>query len=172
MLIYSTLFCIVLFFTLIFALSNTKNLFIMIQQNEKNTSFLAQLSGLSNLIIPLGSIIVPLIIWQTSKNDSKFLDHHGKEAVNFNISFLLYNIVAVILLLGSIFGTIFNGIQLDQYESSKDLAELLFSAGGFITAIIVLSTIGIVKFILIIVAAVKANNGMLYRYPLTIRFIK
>lgn len=144
----------------------------MIQQNERSTSFLTHLSGLSNLLIPFGSIIVPLIIWQTSKNDSDFIDHHGKEAMNFNISFLLYNIIAVLVLLSSVLGTIFNGIQLDQYETNENLAELLFSAGGFITAIIVLSTMGIIKLILIIVAAVKANNGNLYRYPLTIRFIK
>jgi uncharacterized Tic20 family protein len=35
-----------------------------------------------------------------------------------------------------------------------------------------LAAVGIVDLVLLIIAAVKANNGEHYRYPLTIRFIK
>jgi len=144
----------------------------MIQNSEKSNSMIIHLSALAKYLIPLGSILLPLILWQTTKKDSEFIDHHGKEAVNFNISFLLYNLVAVFLLLGSIFGTIFNAIKAEQYMDDVDIAGILFSTGGFITAIIVLAAIGVLKLILMIIAAVKANNGELYKYPMTIRFIK
>ena len=144
----------------------------MIQNSEKSNSMIIHLSAFAKYIIPLGSILLPLILWQTTKKDSDFIDHHGKEAVNFNISFLLYNLVCVFLLFGSLFGTIFNAIQAEDIVDDAEILGILFGTGGFITAIIVLSTISIVKLILMILASVRANEGKLYKYPLTIRFIR
>lgn len=55
------------------------------------------LSGLAGLtlfklipIIPLASIIVPLVLWLIKRHDSPFLDDHGREALNFQISMALY----------------------------------------------------------------------------------
>jgi len=144
----------------------------MNQNTENSNSMLIHLSALSKYIIPLGSILLPLILWQTTKKDSAYVDHHGKEAVNFNLSFLIYNVISVFILLGSLGGTLFSAIKAEQLGNEADFASILFGTGGFITAIIVLSIIGIVKLILMIIAAVKANQGILYRYPLTIKFLK
>ncbi len=144
----------------------------MISNSEKSNSMLIHLSALAKYIIPLGSILLPLILWQTTKKDSEYVNHHGKEAVNFNLSFLLYNIVCVFVLLGSVFGTVFGAIKAEQFGNEADIAGILFGTGGFVTAIVVLSIISIVKLILMIIAAIKANEGVLYTYPLTIRFIK
>jgi len=141
----------------------------MTNSSEKSSSMLIHLSALANYVIPFGSLLLPLILWQTTKKDSSYIDHHGKEVLNFNLSFFIYNIVAVFVLLGSIFGTIFSAIQA---EDTENIAGILFSTGGFISAIIVLSIIGITKLILMIIAAIKANEGNLYKYPMTIRFIK
>jgi len=144
----------------------------MTNTSEKSSSMLIHLSALAKYIFPFGSILLPLILWQTTKKDSEYIDHHGKEALNFNLSFFVYNIVAVFVLLGSVFGTIFSAASIEQTENFEDIAGILFSTGGFITAIVVLSIIGIVKLILMIIAAIKANEGNLYRYPMIIRFIK
>jgi uncharacterized protein len=42
-------------------------------------------------------IIVPILIWQLKKNDLPGLDVHGKNAVNWIISALIYGLVCVIL---------------------------------------------------------------------------
>jgi len=144
----------------------------MNQNTENSNSMLIHLSALSNYIIPFGSILLPLILWQTTKKDSTYIDHHGKEAINFNLSFLVYNIVASLLLLFSIGGTVFTAIKAEELGDEIDIASFLFSTGGLLTAIVVLATIGIIKLILLIIASVKANQGILYRYPLSIRFIK
>jgi len=141
----------------------------MTNNSEKSSAMLIHLSALANYVIPFGSLLLPLILWQTTKKDSSYIDHHGKEALNFNLSFFIYNIVAVFVLLGSILGTIFSAIQA---EDTENIAGILFSTGGFISAIIVLSIIGITKLILMIIAAIKANEGNLYKYPMIIRFIK
>src|SRR5262249_15986671 len=38
--------------------------------------------------------LVPLIIWLIKKDESRYIDHHGKEAVNFHITMLIGHIVA------------------------------------------------------------------------------
>lgn len=53
---------------------------------------------LSQLLTMVGfPIIVPLILWLVKKNDSAFIDDHGREVVNFIISILIYSIAAVVL---------------------------------------------------------------------------
>ena len=40
----------------------------------------------------------PLLIWLLKKNDSSFVDYHGKEYLNFLISYGIYSAVSVILM--------------------------------------------------------------------------
>lgn len=60
--------------------------------------------------IPGISIIAPLVMWQVRKKDSPFLDDHGREALNFQLSLLIYTIVTLGLfgLAAPILSIIFN----------------------------------------------------------------
>lgn len=62
---------------------------------------------LSALVMFLGipAVIGPLVVWLIKRDDDPFIDYNGKEALNFNISFLIYGLVAaflIILLIGLI----------------------------------------------------------------------
>ncbi len=184
MLIYSTLLCIVLAFIHIFALSNTKTNYKMelitkeksntttLSNSEKSNSLLIHLSALSSLVVPFGSLILPIILWQTMKKDSAFADHHGKEAVNFNISFLLYNIITILVFAGAVIGTIFSGVSADQSGNPEDVIAILFSTGSVFIALLIIVILSIIKLVLLIIAAVRANDGEWYKYPMIIHFIK
>jgi uncharacterized protein len=53
-----------------------------------------------------GHIIPPLIVWLLKRGDSPEIDAHGKEAVNFQLSMLIYNLVAgvfCLVLVGFVF---------------------------------------------------------------------
>lgn len=53
-----------------------------------------------------GHLLPPLIIWLAKRGDSPEIDAHGKEAVNFQISMLIYNVVAALfclVLIGFVF---------------------------------------------------------------------
>jgi hypothetical protein len=143
----------------------------MSQESQNNNSLIIHLSALSGIFIPFGNLILPIILWQSLKKDSTYVDHHGKEAVNFNLSFFLYFIVIIGFMIASILGVIFNAIEMNEMHEDKIL-YLLFTTGGFLTSLFVLAFFGITKFVLIILAAIKAGQGELFRYPLTIRFIK
>ena len=64
---------------------------------ERTWSMAAHVSALLTLVgIP--SMIGPLVVWLMKKDSSPMVDAHGKEAVNFNISFMLYGIASIILI--------------------------------------------------------------------------
>ena len=102
---------------------------------------LAGLAAFVPVVPVLGGIIGPLIVWQIKKDEYPFVDEQGKEAVNFQISILLYELVA---------------------------ALLCFACVGCV----LLPAVIIFDVVFLVIAAVKANNGQHYRYPLAIRFIK
>ena len=58
---------------------------------------LCHLLAFSGFIIPFGMIIGPLVIWLIKKDRSQFVNEQGKEALNFQISIIIYSIVATIL---------------------------------------------------------------------------
>jgi len=64
--------------------------------NQK--AMIIQLSAFAGYIIPLGSIILPVILWQVWKDKGTYVNEMGREAVNFQMSMLLYYIISLILM--------------------------------------------------------------------------
>ncbi|MBA3883067.1 MAG: DUF4870 domain-containing protein [Chthoniobacterales bacterium] len=53
-----------------------------------------------------GHLLAPLIVWLLKRDESPEIDAHGKEALNFQISMLIYNVVAAVfclILVGFVF---------------------------------------------------------------------
>ncbi len=53
-----------------------------------------------------GHLLKPLVVWLAKRDDSPEIDAHGKEALNFQISMLIYNAVAAVfclILIGFLF---------------------------------------------------------------------
>ncbi|HRQ65951.1 MAG TPA: DUF4870 domain-containing protein [Xanthomonadaceae bacterium] len=66
---------------------------------ERQWALFAHLSALSGFLIPFGSIIGPLIIWQVKKNEMPFVDDQGKEALNFQITVFIAVLACIPLML-------------------------------------------------------------------------
>lgn len=64
---------------------------------EKKFAMLCHVAAFAGFLIPLGNIIGPLIIWLMKKDQSYYVDAHGKESLNFQISIMIYGIVSAIL---------------------------------------------------------------------------
>lgn len=102
----------------------------------------------------LGGIIgfLPsLIIWLVFKDRGSFTNQEAKEALNFQIA------VAIAQIAGQILGTI--------------IAAVTFGLLFFIPTLLWLA-IGVGSLIFSILGFTKAKDGVAYRYPVTIRFIK
>ena len=53
-----------------------------------------------------GHLIGPFIVWLAKRDDSPEIDAHGKESLNFQISMLIYNVIAAVfclVLIGFVF---------------------------------------------------------------------
>ena len=69
-----------------------------LSQDERTWGMLAHLSALAGFVIPLGSIIGPLVVWLMKKDEMPFVDDQGKEALNFQITMAIGFIAAAVLI--------------------------------------------------------------------------
>jgi uncharacterized protein len=68
--------------------------------NTRTWTVLCHASALIGFFVPwAGHILGPLIIWLAKRGDSPEIDAHGKESLNFQISMLIYSLIAGVLCL-------------------------------------------------------------------------
>lgn len=113
----------------------------VVTEDDKN------MAALCHFLSIVTGFLGPLIIWLVKKDTSPFLDHHGREALNFQITMLLITIglfaVTIVLML------LLVGIL---------LMPLLF-------------VLPLVIIVLEVLAGVAASRGEWHRYPFSIRFL-
>ncbi|MGH8030366.1 MAG: DUF4870 domain-containing protein [Arenimonas sp.] len=118
-----------------------------VSQDDKTMGMLAHLSAL----ISIG----PLIIWLMNKDkpDKEFVNTEAKEALNFVISLWIVGFGAMIVSM---------------------IVGFIPVLGLVVSLIIGLAcmAIGIAALVFIIIAAMKANEGVHYRYPVNLRLVK
>ncbi len=119
-----------------------------LSKDARMWAMFCHLAGLAGFVVPvvISGIIAPLIVWLIKKDEHPFIDEHGKEAVNFQISMSLYTLIGSIACIITCIGVIF----------------IPFFIGG----------VYIINLVFLLIATVKANNGERYCYPISIRFIK
>ena len=106
------------------------------------------MSALAGLVIPFGNLIGPLVVWQMKRNEFPSVDEHGKESLNFQLSVLIYLLAGAVL---AFIGT-------------------FFCVGWLLFPVLIVLHFG--ALVLAVIAGIKANDGVLYRYPLNLRLIK
>ena len=152
---------------------------IMENTSEKNTATFTHLSTLSQYIIPFGNYIFPILIWTSYKDKSEFVNHHGKQTLNFQLSLLLYTLILALIAI-PIFVTVFlKNIPIEAilYNDSYVIRNFNFEGNiGLLsigtTAVLLFGLLKVVEFFLVIYASIKTSNGEYYKYPMTIPFIK
>jgi uncharacterized protein len=112
-----------------------------ISSEEKSLGMLCHLLGIFT------GFLGPLIVWLVKRDSSAFVGHHGREALNFQLTLLL-----VMLCLGS----------------ATFVLMFFFVGLLFLPALFVLPILALVAEIM---AAIAAQNGEWYRYPCCIRLI-
>lgn len=109
-------------------------------------AMLLHLSLLLNFLVPAGGFIVPFLIWQLGKERFPELDQHGKNVVNFVLSYGIYTLAIFGLLMITVIGLV--AVPLLWYMIMGILS--LFA----------------------LFAAWSANQGRIWQYPLCFRFFK
>lgn len=118
-----------------------------VSQDDKTMGLVAHLSG----FVTIG----PLIVWLMNKDkpEKAFVTQHACEALNFVITLWIAMITLVVMSIVLAFIPILGWI-----------------AG--IVLWLVMIAVGVGAAVLLIMAAIKANNGSDYRYPVSLRLVK
>ena len=148
----------------------------MVDNHQKNIATFIHLSSFSRFIIPFGNFIGPIVLWIANKDKSEFVDTHGKQIINFQISILLYALIIGMITIPFFIFNVFNGIDFLDIHAFDSIhfnvtkpSPLLYITGG-------LGFLAILGFILemvfIVRASLAAKDGEYFNYPLTINFLK
>jgi uncharacterized Tic20 family protein len=117
---------------------------------ERQWAMFAHLSALLGGLLTsgwagnIGFFIGPLVIWLMKKDTMPFVNDQAKEALNFAITVSIVFLALLILTLG---------------------------VGALLTVPLML-IVGVAALVFVIIAAMKANEGVAYRYPFALRLIK
>lgn len=120
---------------------------------ERQWAMFAHLSALLGGLVTsgwagsIGFFIGPLVIYLMKKDTMPFVGDQAREALNFAIT---VSIACFVLLM---------------------LTILSLGIGALLT-IPLMMIIGITALILVIIAAIKAHEGVAYRYPIALRLVK
>ena len=147
-------------------------------ENHKNVAALMHLSTFSKYFFPFGNFLGPLILWTVNK-EKPFVNEHGRQAINFQLSILLYAIIITIITIPffAIFASDFvQLVEVIDHHAHEVSFQNIKNFSGYMTLFFVVAILlfGVFVFELyaVINATVHANRGELYNYPLSISFIK
>ena len=123
-----------------------------ISAEERQWAMFAHLSALAGGLLTSavggwGFFLGPLVIWLMKKDTMPFVADQAKEALNFNIT------VSALMILFVVLGVATLGL-------------------GFLLTGPLMMIVGIAALVFIVIAAIKANEGVAYRYPVNVRLVK
>lgn len=116
---------------------------------QRQWAMFAHLSALLGALLTAGwgCFVGPLVIWLVKKDTMPLVDDQAKEALNFNITVAGVGVVLALI-------------------------SVMTFGIGLIIAIPVGIALFIAWLVLTIIAGMKANEGVAYRYPFALRLIK
>lgn len=106
----------------------------------------------------IAGALAAFAVWLMVRDRQAFAATHAKEALNFNLSMLLYSLAACAIAVVLVGATVFT-LGLGAIVTVPAGLALLAAAG----------VIAVMWLLCSIIATVKAFNGEEYRYPLTLR---
>ena len=140
-----------------------------LQKDDRTWGTLVHLGGIIGhaVFAAGGNVIGALVIWLIKKNDSAFVDREGKEAVNFQITIAILTLIVNII----------NGVRWGFWSFTKVFRgsnpwrdhEWNFE---FFSTIALVQILWVLNLVFSILAAVEANKGRHYRYPVSWRVVK
>jgi uncharacterized Tic20 family protein len=124
------------------------------------------------LTFPVLNIIGPLLVWLYKRKDHEFIDEQGKESLNFQLSFTLYNFIIFlfVLVIGVIIGL--SALTAVNQPEATQTDRGIFGLGLVGISLLISIILAITNLVFVVKAALRAKEGDFYVYPLTIRFLK
>ena len=116
-----------------------------VTREERQTAMFLYLLGIFT------GFIGPLILWMLKRDESKFVNHHGKEVINFMLTLVIPSLVLGVVGCPFVFLT---------YGLAAFIVVPLFMA------------VNVYALVMMIMGAMRANKGEWWEFPISIRMIK
>jgi uncharacterized Tic20 family protein len=136
--------------------------------DERTWGMYAHLSGmLAFTAVPFGGIIGPLVLYLQNKPTRPFATEQAREALNFHITVGIFQLLTLIGGIVAWFELVLSASLSSRFAPVPVAQLTLMGAcfGGFFL-------VYIWTFVLTLVGTIRSSSGSLYRYPLTIRFVR
>ena len=130
---------------------------------ERAWALLCHISAFAGYVFPMAHVVAPLVVWMLKRDQMPLVREHGREAVNFQISYTVYASVIAVLALGVFF---LGALALEPQRPGE--SPPLFLLAPF--CLLIPLSLGHV--VLVVLAAHRAYQGRPWRYPLTFRALK
>lgn len=112
-----------------------------IDSNERKWGMIIHMAALVGVLLPLGLVLGPMLVWMLKKHDGEYFNVQGKKAVNFQLTILIA--AFVFALLGMVI---------------RPLFSLAFMAG-------------IAGIVFAIIAGIQVKRGNNYNYPFSLKIL-
>jgi len=70
-----------------------------VSSDERTWGSVVHASALVGLFVPFGNVLAPLVVWLIKREESEFVDANGKEALNFQITWTVLLVLALLSVL-------------------------------------------------------------------------
>ena len=67
----------------------------VLSETERNWAMFCHLSAFAGFFFPFGGILGPLICWLSKRDESAWVNINGRNALNFQLSMLLYIVLTL-----------------------------------------------------------------------------
>jgi uncharacterized Tic20 family protein len=135
--------------------------------NARSWASVCHLSGLLLFGAPFGNVLGPLIVYLIKKDDDPYIALAGRESLNFQIFIAICGFFLFVAYIASFFLTFASVF----YESTSKAHSPMFPFPFPLIIAPFFLILAIFDLVSVIVAAVRANKGIAYRYPITLRFV-
>jgi uncharacterized Tic20 family protein len=117
-----------------------------VSEEERSWAMAAHIGTMLGSAVPFGNVLVPLVIWLTQKEKSSFVDKHARESMAFQIGVMVAAFALVML-------------------------AIVTLGAGIIIAVPAFFLLLGANLVYMILATVRANEGKIWEYPVTTRFV-
>lgn len=130
--------------------------------NENTYSFLIHISVLLGFLHLALGLVAPIILWTLNRDRSQIIDAHGKNVLNWILSFSIYMSLCLIIVFPV------NSLMHVSLDYSYDFRVQPPIFSGFLPITLLM----LINMLFILLGGVKASAGVVWKYPFSIKFFR
>ena len=126
----------------------------------RESSYLGLMSLL--ILLPYVGWMIPIVMWAIGRNASEQINKQGKYILNWYITWFIFGVTFVLTLLAGFPAAII----------SDHVTSMATVIGGLLWVLPIPIIFGILSLVFPLVGGIKGLNGQVWKYPLSIPFLK